>query len=100
MKYKVGGAVHASTYIGEFDAASPDEAIEQAYNAAHISVCHECAHAISDPEVANLWAEDEIGDVTNEPSEHDKLCAAYVRIAALEAELAAALDKLMEVDPI
>lgn len=68
MKYNVGGAVHASTYIGEIEADSPEQAIEKAYEQAHVSVCHQCARDIQDPEVANLWAEDADGNVTQESS--------------------------------
>jgi hypothetical protein len=73
MKYKVGGSVHASTFIGEFEADSPEAAFEQAYKAAYVSVCHQCADAIQDPEVAHLWAEDENRECTREPTAEDEL---------------------------
>jgi hypothetical protein len=66
MKYKVGGAVRASTYIGEVEADSPAQAFEEAYKKAHVSVCHQCAADIQDPEVADLWAEDADGNVVRE----------------------------------
>jgi hypothetical protein len=87
MKYQVGGAVHASTWVGTFEANSPEEAIERAYEAAHVSVCHQCAEKISDPEVACLWAEDESGNVTSEPSDHDKLVDAHNQLATQQAAL-------------
>lgn len=85
MKYRVGGGVHASTYIGEFEANTPWQAIEMAYNEVYISVCHQCSSTISDPEPVNLWAEDENGDVTQESSAEDVL---RDRIKFLESLLA------------
>lgn len=94
MKYQVGGAVSASTYIGVFEANSPEEAIERAYDAASVSVCHQCAAKIDDPEIAHLWAEDESGNVTSEPSEHDKLVEAHNRLADASAWVAR-LEKVL-----
>jgi len=52
-KYSVYGAVRASTYLGDFEADTPEQAIEMALasDAASISVCHACAGHISDPEI-------------------------------------------------
>lgn len=73
-RYSVSGAVHGSTWIGEYDANTPEEAIELAYNDAGISLCHECARKISDPEVLELTAEDvETGDATSEKTVHDQI---------------------------
>jgi hypothetical protein len=49
--YRVTGSVMAGTYLGEFEAASAEEAAEMALRGSHISVCHVCADQISDPEV-------------------------------------------------
>ncbi len=84
MKYTVGGAVQGSTYIGEIEASSPEEAFDKAYKKAHVSVCHQCAEHIEDPEVCELWAEDENGVVTHEPSEID---AARRELAELKEAL-------------
>lgn len=88
MKYQVGGAVHASTFIGEFEANSPGEAFERAYESARVSVCHQCADGIQDPEIAELWAEDENGDTTNEESTHDQLVEAQSQLATALAKVA------------
>lgn len=85
MKYRVGGAVHASTYIGEFEASTPEQAIEMAYEEAGISLCHECSREVSDPEVVSLWAEDDDGNTTSEPSDHDRIVALQAEVAALKA---------------
>lgn len=63
MKWTVTGAVSASTYVGEFEAKTGEEAIEKAWRRADVSVCHQCARGISDPEVAYLTAESEGGKV-------------------------------------
>jgi hypothetical protein len=99
MKYKVGGAVHASTFIGEFEADSPEQAIELAYETAGISVCHQCADTVEDPEVACLWAEDEQGNVTSEPSDHDKIIELQARLkeaSKAQAEWVAVSERLPE----
>lgn len=90
MKFKVGGAVHASTYIGEFQANTPEEAMQMAHEVAGISVCHQCAGSIEDPELAHLWAEDETGDVTAEPSDRDKLVALQTQLDAARNVIEAA----------
>lgn len=73
-RYSVSGAVHGSTWIGEYDASTPEEAIEHAYNDAGISLCHGCARKISDPEVCELTAEDvETGDATSEPTPYAQI---------------------------
>jgi hypothetical protein len=73
-KWRVGGGIAASTYVGEFEAATWQEAIEAAYKVAGVSVCHECAKHISDPEIDHLWAEDEeTGDCTSEPTLGDQV---------------------------
>lgn len=88
-RYSVTGAVHASTYIGEYDANTPYEAIELAYNDAGISLCHECARSVSDPEVCELTAEDvETGDSTSEETTNDQIVEQAKEIARLRRALA------------
>ena len=58
-KWRVGGGVHASTYLGEVEAASAKEAIEEAWKIAFVSVCHQCSSDVSDPEVTSIWVENE-----------------------------------------
>ena len=56
-KYNAYGTVVGSTYIGEFEAKNEKEAIEKAQRAAGVSLCHECARDISDPEVTEINVE-------------------------------------------
>jgi len=86
-KWRVGGGVAASTYVGEFEAATWQEAIDKAYKVAGVSVCHECAEHISDPEIDHLWAEDvETGDCTSEPTLSDQVSEQSREIERLRAE--------------
>lgn len=57
--YRVSGTVTASKYLGEFEADSPEDAVEKALESeeAHVSVCHQCAHDVSDPEIHEAFAE-------------------------------------------
>ena len=57
--YRVTAAVHASKYLGEFDASTEEEAIEMALNsdAASVSLCHACSHQCEDPECVEGYAE-------------------------------------------
>ena len=72
--WRVGGGVAASMYVGEFEAATWQEAVEKAYKVAGVSICNECAKHINDPEIDHLWAEDvETGDCTSEPTLGDQV---------------------------
>ena len=87
-RYSVTGAVHASTYIGEYDANTPEEAIERAYRDAGVSLCHECARDVSDPEVCELTAEDvETGDATSEATTNDQIVEQAAEIKRLRGAL-------------
>lgn len=98
-RYSVTGAVHASTYIGEYDANTPLEAIKRAYWDAGISLCHECAREISDPEVCELVAEDvETGDATSEETTNDQIVEQAAEIKRLRRALAHIADTCMQ-DP-
>lgn len=92
-RYSVSGAVHGSTWIGWYDANTPQEAIERAYNDAGISLCHECARKVSDPEVLELVAEDvETGDATSEATTNDQIVEQSRKIERL-------IDIVREVAP-
>ena len=98
-RYSVTGAVHGSTWIGEYDANPPEEAIELAYNDAGISLCHECARSVSDPEVCELTAEDvETGDATSEKSIHDQIVEQAKEIERLRRALTHIADTCVQ-DP-
>ena len=45
QKYRVVGKVYASKYLGEFEANSPEEAVDLALNsdAASVCLCHQCS---------------------------------------------------------
>ena len=87
-KWRVGGGIAASTYVGEFEAATWQEAIAKAYKVAGVFVCHKCAEHISDPEIDHLWAEDEeTGDCTSEPTLGDQVSEQRQEIERLRAAL-------------
>ena len=58
-KFHVSAAVTGSKYIGEFEAATKEEAIEMATNssAAYVSMCHQCSDECQDPECTEFYAE-------------------------------------------
>lgn len=98
-RYSVSGAVHGSTWIGEYDANTPEEAIELAYNDAGISLCHECARSVSDPEVCDLTAEDvETGDATSEATTNDQIVEQAAEIKRLRRALTHIADTCVQ-DP-
>lgn len=85
--YNVTGVVVGSTWVGEYYANDPWQAIEFARDDAGISLCHECARKISDPEVLELTAEDvETGDATSEKTVHDQIAEQAKEIERLRAE--------------
>jgi ferredoxin len=57
--YRVVGSVVASKYLGEFEADSPEQAVEMALDseAACISLCHACADECSDAVIETATAE-------------------------------------------
>ena len=57
MKYHVYGTVVGSKYLGEFEAASEEEAIEKASNEAYVSFCHQCSQECENAEVTDIVAE-------------------------------------------
>lgn len=56
--WDVSASVVGSKYLGEFIAASAEEAVQEALNsaAASISLCHQCADEVSDPEIDKATA--------------------------------------------
>jgi hypothetical protein len=98
-KWRVGGGIAASTYVGEFEAATWQEAIAKAYKVAGVFVCHKCAEHISDPEIDHLWAEDEeTGDCTSEPTLSDQVSEQAREIERYRRALAHIADTCIQ-DP-
>lgn len=54
MKWRVSGTVVAGTYVGEVEAETEEEAIQKGWDLVDVSVCHQCAKVISDPEVEDI----------------------------------------------
>ncbi len=61
--WTVTGTVVAGTFVGEYEAETGQEAIEQAWADAYVGICHHCAQRISDPEVTQLTAESPDGEL-------------------------------------
>lgn len=98
-RYSVSGAVVGSTWIGEYDANDAWQAIEFARNDADVSLCHECARSVSDPEVCELTAEDvETGDSTSEATTNDQIVEQAKEIARLRRALTHIADTCVQ-DP-
>lgn len=57
-KFIVTGSVIATTYIGEYEAETKEEAEEMAWNDAGVSVCHQCARDVEEPEINELYIEE------------------------------------------
>ena len=59
-KYSLYGKVFASKYLGEVEAETKEEAIEKGYelDSCFVSVCHQCAKEIEDPEIDEIEAEE------------------------------------------
>lgn len=57
--YSVYGTVTGSKYLGDFQATTPEEAIDMAIDsdAGHVSLCHQCSGQCEDPEIHNATAE-------------------------------------------
>lgn len=58
QKYSVIGVVTGSKYLGEFEASSPEEAIEMALasDGAYVSICHSCSGECDSPEIHSASA--------------------------------------------
>ena len=64
-KYRIYGTVTASTYLGEVEANSTEEAEQKAYEEldCSVSVCYHCAKDVVDPEITAVVANEvEDGD--------------------------------------
>ncbi len=50
----------ATKYIGEYEAASAEEAEQMAWNSdeAYISVCRHCSYEVEDPEIDRMEVEE------------------------------------------
>lgn len=57
-RWSVTGTVVGSTWVGIYEAETAEEAIELAQPDVSVSVCHQCARKISDPEVEDFHAEE------------------------------------------
>jgi hypothetical protein len=59
-KYRVYATVRGTKFIGEFEAASKEEAIEKGLESdeCYTSVCYQCAEQVEDPEIDELFAEE------------------------------------------
>jgi hypothetical protein len=59
MRWAVYAAVSGGKYLGEFEAATKEEALEKAgeSEAAWISLCHSCSSEVEDPQVSEMTAE-------------------------------------------
>lgn len=57
--YSVVGKVYASKYLGEFEADSPEDAVEKALasDAAAVCLCHQCSDQAEDAEISDAIAE-------------------------------------------
>ncbi len=66
--YRVYGKVTGSKYLGVFEAASQEEALEKAYASAggHVGFCHQCSAQCEGAEVEPNSAE-EIEESTSKP---------------------------------
>jgi hypothetical protein len=58
MKWRVYGTVVGSTYLGDVEADTEEEAIEIMSKKSYVSFCHQCAHNCEDPQVENVTAEE------------------------------------------
>ena len=53
-KWYVSGTVVAGKFLGEVEAETEKEAIEKGWELAHVSVCHQCAAEVQDPEIDDI----------------------------------------------
>ena len=56
-KFHVSATVVGSKYIGEFEAATAEEAIRKAQAEAHVSLCYQCASEVEGAEPMEFHAE-------------------------------------------
>jgi hypothetical protein len=58
MKFDVYGVVTGTKYIGQFEAATAEKALEAATARAGVNLCHRCSSECLDPEVSEMFAEE------------------------------------------
>lgn len=58
-RWSVVGVVKGSKYLGEFEAATAEEAVQMALesDAAWVSLCHQCSGECEDPEIDKAIAD-------------------------------------------
>jgi hypothetical protein len=62
MKYNVYAVITGSKYIGEFEAASKEEAEDKAWETIgcdSVGLCHQCSSEIDEPTITSLNVEEE-----------------------------------------
>jgi hypothetical protein len=57
-KFSVWGVVTGTKYLGEFEAATKEEAEQMALDGTHVSICHQCSRECEDPEVHQVHCEE------------------------------------------
>ena len=58
-KWNVYAIITGSKYLGEFEAETQEEAQDKAAESpdAYVSICHQCAKDIDDPQISEFQAE-------------------------------------------
>ena len=56
-KFHVSATVLGSTYIGEFEADSEEEAIAKAEQEVQVALCHQCSKHYNNIEITEMFAE-------------------------------------------
>ena len=57
-KFRVYGVVTGGKFIGVYEGDTAEEAESKAWEDAHVSICHQCAEEIDDPEIHELQSEE------------------------------------------
>ena len=57
-KFQAYGKVVGSKFIGEFTAKNKKEAQKMAEAQAYVSLCHQCASEVEDPEITEIIIEE------------------------------------------
>jgi hypothetical protein len=60
-KWSLTGCISAGKYLGTVEAETKEEAIEKGWQleSCHVSVCHQCADDVEDPEIIEIAASEE-----------------------------------------
>ena len=90
-KWRATASISAGKYIGEVVGETAKEAIDKAYQHkdASCSVCHECSHEVSDPEIISIcvYCDETDEQGTDALDLHSEISSLKARIAELEAKL-------------